>query len=154
RATGRVQRFRGRPEIVLRSADQIEVTGDAGGGEAVSEPEPPARAEAPLPQAPREHPAAPPRAPEERVVAPPASPEPPAAPHASPERPGRSRPSADRLAAPQPLAPSPATLSPTPPASEPPAPRGLVDAVGRAVASVSPCERARARWRESAVAVN
>jgi hypothetical protein len=51
-------------------------------------------------------------------------------------------------ASPAAVAPSPAT--PAPAAGEPPAPRGLVDAVARRVAAARACDAARAGWREAA----
>ena len=115
-ASGRIQRFRGRPEMILRSADQIEVTGDATADDAAAEPPPTASAGMPAPVAPPT-PAAPP--------APPPAASPPPPPAASP-----------------------------PPAVEPAPARSLVEEVEQQVASVTPCERARARWREAAAAAN
>jgi len=121
RATGRVQRFKGRTEMVLRSPDQIEIL-DAER----------AAAEPPAPAAP------PPTAPP--LTAPPPSP--------SAARPSPS-PAPPPSPAPAP-ATSPSASAPPPPSPPPPAPAPPPVAERRPIAETAPCERARARWRDAA----
>ncbi|HLY38955.1 MAG TPA: hypothetical protein VKU61_13015 [Candidatus Binatia bacterium] len=120
RATGRVQRFQGRPEIVLRSPSQVEITDVPPAAEA--------ELETPTPPPPAE-----PRPTPRPSVAPPATSGPPVAP-----RPPAQAPAA---AAPQ--------VEPPPPVEPPRPPRP----VERPLGDASPCERARAEWRDSAADV-
>jgi len=121
RATGRVQRFQGRPEIVLRSPSQVEITDVPAAAETELEiPTPPPPAE------PRPTPRAP--------VAAPATAAPPVAPPAA-SRPPAQAPAA--AAAPQAEPPAPV---------EPPQPPRPIE---RPLGDASPCERARAEWRDT-----
>ncbi|HZP39933.1 MAG TPA: hypothetical protein VFD84_00315 [Candidatus Binatia bacterium] len=146
RVSGRVQRFEGRPEMVLRGPSQIEVV-DLGGAPGLAaaprEPAPPPG------ETPGLSPAAshPPPAPVAAPTAVPATPPVTAAPSVAATPPG--------AATPPTAATSPATAPPaaTPPATTPP-PRGLAEAVGRQLAQVDACARARARWREAAAAAH
>jgi hypothetical protein len=112
RASGRVQRFGRRPEIIVRSTDQVEIV-DAEPGPGPAPARPPAPRAAPTPPPP------------------------------SPARPAPSAP-------PEPSAPPSAV---PPPAPAPPPPTPPVDE-RRPIAETAPCERARARWRETAAAVS
>jgi hypothetical protein len=128
RASGRVQRFEGRPEIIVRSTDQVEIVDAA----------PPASPAPPPPPAPRAAP--PPPAP------PPSAPTPP---------PARPAPSAPPPTAPPPSA-APPPPPPPPPSPPPPAPPPTTPPVEtrRPIAETAPCERARARWRDAATDVS
>jgi len=126
RASGRVQRFAGRPEMIVRSTDQVEVV-DAG----------------PPPTSPP--PPAPPAPPSPRTAPPPPSAQP--APSAPPHPSTPPQPSG-----PPPSATSPPPPS-TPPAPTPPPPTPPVE-TQRPIAETAPCERARARWRDAAADVS
>jgi hypothetical protein len=133
RATGRVQQFQGRPEMVLRSTDQIQVTDDDGATFTAAEPEVQPATPAPHPPAAR---------PADATAAQAIAPAPPAGlPTTSASQAVPPTPSPAASAAP-PVAPAP---SPAPPPA-----RGLVEAVQQKMASLTPCERARARWRDAA----
>ena len=120
RVAGRVQRFKGRPEIVLRSPSQVEITDLPPAAEAELEtPTPPPPAE------PRPAPRLP--------IAAPATDKPPVAP------PAASRPPAQAPAAAAPQ------VEPPPPVAPPQPPRPIERPLGDA----SPCERARAEWRDT-----
>ena len=144
RATGRVERFRGEVELVLRSPEQIELMEERA---SASIPAPPA----PAPAAPTV--AAPPAAGRTPATAPPpmAAPVPAAAPApAVATAPVRPAPPAPPPPAPAPVAappPPPAVAPPPPPAAAEPSPE-TEHALRTAAA---PCEQARARWREAAV---
>jgi hypothetical protein len=130
RATGRVERFRGEVELVLRSPEQIELVEErasasipAPAAPTVTAPPAPARTPATAPPTL----AAPvPAAPAPAVAAAPVAPAPPA---------------------PPPPAPAPVAAPPPPPAAAEPSP-ATEHALRTAAA---PCEQARARWREAAV---
>jgi hypothetical protein len=128
RASGRVQRFEGRPEIIVRSTDQVEIA------DAAPAPAPPAAAPPPPPPPP----AAPPPAVRPAPSAPPPTAPPPSAPS----------PSAAPPPPPPPAPPSPAPPPPAPPPTTPP-----VEA-SRPIAETAPCERARARWRDAGADVS
>ncbi len=135
RATGRVQQFHGRPEMVLRSTDQIQVTDDDGTSFTAAEPE------------------VPPATPESRPSAA-RQPEPAATRASAPAVPTPSAPQAVPSAPPSSAATAPPATAAGPPVApaappEPPA-RGLVEAVQQKMASLTPCERARTRWRDAA----
>jgi hypothetical protein len=145
RATGKIQRFQGRVEMVLRGTGQIALA-DTEAAPAVATPST-TRPTAPPPTAPPVTilpPAPPPTAPPATV--------PPPAPEAT--RPPATLPQA-APAAPPPPAPTvtPPTATPpparveAPPPPPPPAPR---EEGARAAAS---CEQAKARWRETATDV-
>jgi hypothetical protein len=161
RVTGRVQRFAGRPEMVLESASQIEIV-DVAGAPATTAGAPPAAAPppaaTPLPapttaapaptgagSATAAAPGVQPRA--AAPAAPATSPAPPSAttaPAAPPMAPGPPAVAAPSTAAPPPAA-APSAVTPPPPAPEP-APKPLL--AERLAAQA--CERARARWTEAA----
>jgi hypothetical protein len=134
RVSGRVQRFQGRLEMVLRDPSQVEIVDVAGvpppPGDVPTAPAPPPPA-AVAPPAPLEH-------------------EAPRAPATPPARVEREAPATPPIAAPPPPAPpaEPLVAAPTPPATAPP--RSLVEAVERRLPLPDPCEKARAAWREAA----
>ena len=159
RTSGIIQSYKGRPEMILQSPGQIEIVDVAGA--------PPATAAAPETSAPpapppadsvaRARPAEPP--PARAATPPPASPPPPPPPPS--ERAAEPPPvaSAPPVAAPAPAPPAasppPPTTPPAPPKPSPvetaeSPPRGLAEAVGRQLAVVDPCDRARSRWRDAA----
>jgi hypothetical protein len=136
RISGRVQQFKGRPEMVLRSSGQIEVL-----DEEVSPP-PPAPTPPPASPAVPTRPAPPAGAAPTPVPPPPPPPSPPPtiATPAVPER--RPEPPAPAPVPPS-AAPAPPPTVPPPP---PPEPQGLAPAAIRAIE----CEQARRRWRDDA----
>ena len=164
-ASGIIQRFHGRPEMIVESASQIQVVDVAG---PAATPPPPTSTTLPSPaRAPEAAPAAP------AVVTPPQiAPAPPPAPPPAPAPAGAPTPTP----APAPAAPPAAVPPPAPAAATPPAP-----AVAPAPAPVPPapvpptsttlpeqpaakpllteriaeqlCERARTRWRDAAARV-
>jgi hypothetical protein len=134
RVSGRVQRFQGRLEMVLRDPSQVEIVDVAGAppppGDVATAPEPPPSA-----------PAAPP-------VAAPLPPPPPAVvPPARAEREAPSTPPPPLAAVPPP-APAAEPAPATPPATTPP--QSVVEAVERRLPLPDPCATARAAWREAA----
>jgi hypothetical protein len=139
RITGLLQRFKGRPELVLESPSQIEIVEFAGAPPPTTTTvAPPAPVTTTLGPAPSSMPA---------VAAPPA-PGPSAA--APPPPPPAPSPSAVSPPAPVPT-PAPPTASAPPPPSEAtpttePAPKPLLSERLAAEA----CDRARARWRDAA----
>jgi hypothetical protein len=136
RASGRVLRFQGRPEMVLRSADQIEVVDVAAGS--VPTPVTPAGRARPAEEPARrpDRPAPSPATDAPRVASPP-----PAAPDTTT---AATEPGAAGTPAPE------TTAAPSSTLPAPPPPRGLVEAVQRQMPSFDPCERAHARWTEAA----
>jgi hypothetical protein len=124
RASGRVQRFEGRPEIIVRSTDQVEIV-DAAPASPAPPPPPASRAAPPPPPPPSPAPA------------PPARPAPSAPP-----------PTAPPASAAPPPPPPPAPTPPAPPPTTPPV------ETRRPIAETAPCERARARWRDAAADVS
>jgi len=126
RASGRVQRFGGRPEIIVRGMEQIEIV-DV---EHAERPPPP-------PPAPRAAPSAP-------STEPPAARPAPSAPAAPPAPP-------PSVAPPEAAAP-PAPPTPPPPPAPPPTTAPVE--TQRPIAETAPCERARARWRDAAADVS
>jgi hypothetical protein len=131
RATGKLQRFQGRVEMVLRGTGQIELA-DAPATESTVVTPSTTRPSTPPPSA-------------SPTTVPPVAPSaslPPAAPHggATP-----SPPSAPAVPAQQPLATTPSSAPTRVEAPPPPLPRD--DAPARARVS---CEQAKARWRETA----
>lgn len=160
RVTGIVQRFQGRPEMVLESASQIEIVDVAGapGTSTTTVPSavpttlrppasapptsaPPAAAPAPTPSAATPAPAAP-------TATPTPAPPPPAA---APAAPATTAPSTAAPAA------SPRAAAPTPPASVPPATAPPSEPAPKPLLAerlaAQACERARARWTEAAARV-
>jgi hypothetical protein len=139
RVTGTVRRFAGRPEIVIRDPDLVQVVGDEPAEARATAPPPPAASPpptaVPLPPAPVAAPA---------PLAPPSPP----APAAEPAPP----PAAAPVAVPAPAPPPPSASAPAPLPPPPPAPseRALVDAVQERLAALRPCERAQAAWRTAA----
>jgi hypothetical protein len=135
RVSGRVQRFQGRLEMVLRDPSQVQLVDVAGvpppSGQVATAPEPP-----PAPAPPAAAPAPPPPAP--RVEATP--PAPPAVAVA---------PAAPAVESPRVPPPAPAVAPPTMPTTAPP-PRSLVEAVERRLPLPDPCAKARSAWREAA----
>ena len=147
RATGKVRSWKGRPEMILRSPDSIEVVG-------VSSAAPAAPPAAPAPVSP----------PTTRTTAPPPTTTvPPPPPPAAPAAPQATVPSSlppttlTPIPAPPPpttLAPAaptsttlpPPTVAPVPPPSAAPAP----DEPLRLPRRVDPCVAARERWRRAA----
>jgi hypothetical protein len=146
RATGKVQRFQGRVEMVLRGTSQIELTDTTPTAPMVATPSttrpsspppttPPATLPPPTTPPATTPPAAPMTAPLPSTL-PPATPPPPA-------------PSTATTAVPPPAAtaPAPQPTPTTPPVlAEPPPPEPADDARVKAAA----CDRAKARWREVA----
>jgi hypothetical protein len=149
RATGKVQRFQGRVEMVLRGTGQIELA-DTAATAPIATPStttppapPPTTPPATLPP-----PAAPP------ASGPPAAPEaaPPAAPpQAAPASPPPPPPPSTRPPAAAPLTRPPAATT-QPPRNEAPPPPSQVPAAGEApqAKAATSCEHAKARWREIA----
>ncbi len=133
RASGRVRSWRGRPEMILRGPDAIEVVGVG------ASPEPGAPAAATPTTSPR---APAPTAPPRPLPAPPPAPAP-TAPAAPP--PTTLPPAA---AVPPTVAPAPPPPTTIPPPAAP-APRSEDEPL-RLPARVDPCEAARARWRAAA----
>ena len=166
RASGVVQRFRGRPEMVLRSPGQIEIVDVAGPASAPAVVAPPPTTPAPATVAPAPAPSPPPAppvvpaAPVAAPVTPPATVPAPAAPPASvavPAFPTTTLPAA----VPPPAAAAPSTTVPPPP----PAPRAeppTSTLPAPTTISVPPppsplevlaerrCTRAQERWQEAA----
>jgi hypothetical protein len=147
RVSGRVQRFQGRAEMVLRSSGQIEVVDE---DVPPAAPSTPPVAAAPPPAKAPPSPAAPSPAPPPAVAAVPAAP-PPTLPPPAPTPtvpPAAAPPTLPATAA----APAPAALAApaeTRPVEPPPAetePRGL----GSMVVAAMACERARGTWRDAA----
>jgi hypothetical protein len=144
RVTGIVQRFQGRPEMVLESASQIEIVDVAGAPEGstttVPAPPPPTtlRPLAPTP-------------PSAATPPPPPSPAPPAAERAAPPVAEPPPPRAPAPAAPAPPAatPAPPPVAPLPPATVPPSEPAPKPLLSERLAEQA-CERARARWTEAA----
>lgn len=134
RASGRIQRFRGAPEMVVRGTSRIEVIGF--GATAPPAPTPPTTAPpTPAPTPPTTAPPPPATLPAP-VAVPPASATPPVPPTAPPPPPA---------IAPPPTLPAPPT-DVTPPSSAPPvAPRSAMEALRE-----ERCTRARNRWRDAA----
>jgi hypothetical protein len=142
RATGKVQRFQGRVEMVLRGTSQIEVLDTTATAPAVAPP--PTRPTAPPPTAPPPPPpttlpaTVPPPAPE-------AMPPPATLPQVAPATPPGAAPSSPISHEQAPGAtPPPAPVAASPP--PPPAPAPREDTQAKAAA----CEQAAARWREMA----
>jgi hypothetical protein len=159
RVTGRVQRFAGRPEMVLESASQIEIV-DVAGAPAPTAIAPPAASPPPagtLSPAPTHAAPAPTGAGSATAAAPGVEPRDAAAPATSSAPPSATIPPAapptaagpPAVAAPSTAAPPPAAapsaVTPPPPAPEP-APKPLL--ADRLAAQA--CERARGRWTEAA----
>jgi hypothetical protein len=148
RVTGIVQRFQGRPEMVLESASQIEIV-DIAGAPATSTTSVPA----PVPVPTTLRPAAP-LAPGPTVTAPAPAATPPAT------APPAATPPASVTAAPPAVTPPPAPRAATPPAPSPtpaPAPPATVAPSEPAPKPMlaerlaqQACDRARARWTEAA----
>jgi hypothetical protein len=152
RVSGRVQRFQGRLEMVLRDPGQVQIVDVAGvplpSGEIATAPEPPPAppAAAPAPPPPVAAPAPPVAvapAPPPAVAPPPAHVE--TAPPAPPPVAAVPAPVEPPRAAPAPTVAPP----PTPPTTTPP-PRNLVEAVERRLPLPDPCAKARSAWREAA----
>jgi hypothetical protein len=157
RVSGRVQRFQGRLEMVLRDPSQVEIVDVAG------VPPPPSMATGPEPPPPAAPPAAVAPPPPAAVAPPPpaaGAPEPPPAPATPPLHAEPAAPSSPPVAAVTPPdVESPRATAPTPaetPAAAPPAttpPRTVVEAVERRLPLPDPCPKARAAWREAAARV-
>jgi hypothetical protein len=153
RASGRVERFQGRPEIVLNGPGQlavVDVARTAPPSVVAAPATPPASAAHPAPATPPV--AAAPRPAAVPVPSSPPAPVPSAAPPPPPSAPVPPAPAAPApppAAVAAPVVPSVVT-SPTlaPPTTEP-EPRGLAEAVQRRLAALDGCERARARWRDA-----
>jgi hypothetical protein len=135
RVTGPVRRFAGRPEIVIRDPDLVQVVGDEPAEPQAATPPPPPPAAAP-----------PPAVPAPAAAAPPAAVPPPAATATPP--PSAPPPAAAPLAAAAPAAPPPP--APAPAAAPAPGERGLIGAVQERLAALRPCDRAQAAWRTAA----
>jgi len=150
RATGIVQRFKGRPEMVVESASQIEIVDVAGGPTATTTTTTTPARQAPSttvpPPAPRPT-TEPATAPREEIAPP--------SPRAESAPPPAARGEPAPAAAPPPIPPPPPTAPPpAPPPSPPPAepapePRPLLS---ERIAAER-CERARARWHDAADAL-
>jgi hypothetical protein len=147
RVTGLVQRFQGRPEMVLESASQIEIVDVAGapGTSTTTVPAPvPTTLRPPASAAPTPPPAAaPPVAPPAPAAAPPAHGT--ATPTVAPPAPTVAPPGPPGAAAtPPPASVPPATVAPSEPAPKPLLAERL---------AAQACDRARARWTEAAARV-
>jgi hypothetical protein len=177
RVSGRVQRFQGRAEMVLRSSGQIEVV-DEDAPPAASSLPPPVAAAPPPAQAPPPRAAPAPASPPPAIVAVPVTPPstlPPAAPPTipvaapSPTIPEAVAPAAPptaatlpapAIAAPPPTGhslptePPPPAAAPTPPAeapsAEPPPAETTPRGLAPIVVAAMGCERARGTWRDAA----
>ena len=166
RATGTVREFAGRPEMIVRSPDAIEVVGVASPSAIAAAPTttqppatlpppttPPTTVPPPPPAPPPAPPATTPPTPPPTVAPPTPAPPPPPPPAArapvsptpTPPTPAAAPPPTPTVAPPPPPpSPAPARAAQAPEEEEPP----------RLFERVDPCARARERWRQAAAVAN